>query len=1582
MSGWHRRFEGRVLVLGCAAFLMAVAPLQASRTDGTPAAVADLDQQASAPSGSAYLRGLLDRWRDQLAKDQADAAEQKRIYAAHLEQHPDSPIDPSLREANQAVGRVSAAWQVIEDLERGLGQLERAAAGPSPAGAPSGTAELAALEAEQALLIDLLSAWQKRKADSAERAARLKAEYAAHVRANPGSMIDRTGAEANQAVGEAEIADRLLVQISGRVAGLTGQVAKARQVLESPPPPIETQPPRPGTPPGEVPPLNPQPPRPPTTGGGAQGGPPASPTAPASPQPTGPRAFGVTASDIWEGEVTERGVQLTRKEAAVTGTRKSYESSAIVPYKAAVTGRFTATLSRESYRTAADIRARYAPYVGTRGYTEVRPIAFDGFQGFALVRPAAAAATACWMGGPACATAGAEIQGAAIRDGVAVDVAGVLNGSSSCPTEQADHTSFLLAQVNAGVSEVWAMIASLKVSAGAVRVTTTYTGPPLNSAKIPRVILTPPGLDRLNVGDTVAVRATVEDAEPGDAPFRFAWTGDHEGQGDTVTIRATKPGKYTLTVTATGSRGPVGMAALTYEVVDCRVEILRIKPVSGSLDLGATASFTAAIDPDRTNVVYRWHSDRNVTFSRLDDTNPSVEAVFPRPGTARIWVEVLEMREGRLASLCESAQMSIEVTRPRCDVSFNPPVVRPGQTSTATLRIVSELATLDVRWVLEGPAKLVTAAQDGRSVVVQADPDWIDGDPFPTVKALVRVPFHGDDVCDPEATLEVRLPGGAATAPPPTGCIWDAFTPDPRSFATQPGRVLPLRRDDLPAGAYTIWIGAAGPTGTLTPVAARAYGPYQLKGGSLYRALIVGRGSGREGAGPGAIELRWDEDPADLMAYERPGPARARIYARNEVAGTEWYAICAVPQGGAGPGGGAAAGKIAQAKAAWENGDVEGALAALAEARSLDPASEEARTLQADYQRRKTRIDSELARAREAARLGKLDDALAAAQNALQENPKHAVVVGFVRQVNQSKAEAAAGLAQVDRLMQSQDFQAAERALAPLKTSYPYYPPVMEMDRKLGEQRRTWDAAVNAALGEVRLTSERRDFREALELIAKIRRDMRLLPSHLDTLASLERHCSQMEGFKQRARDLFRSAEAKLKAFDYDGAVADLQEGFRVSNNLWNIYTDPTPQAANKLMQEAVAKQKRLAELVQQIRQAVGSEAAQTQAYIFERALTALDEAEGLKPGDRQLAEYRAALQAKLREKAARETAGKLRAEGQALQQQGKLREAVAKYTESLKYVPDPELERYIAQVETAATRQEEAARAEEAKRAAEAARAERERREEAARKAEEARKAAEAQRAAEAARAERERREQAAREAERKRQEAEKQAQANAPAPTPPSTPTTVKGNMWVRVGVERDEYKADPNNPWTRGCAWESGGQPGQVTVTTGAPGKGPYLSGSATWTEPPATLAPDAPVRMNLSLGMTSGANPGGHHLTAQCYFQGFGLEWNTGTASKLQQGTKDAVRVDQSTKPGAGDLLSGQIMPLGSNYARDGKIQLRCMVRAGCGSVSYRYIYEWRPNSGHAGDSTEPADVGARSREEPPGGGAAMPQTWLK
>jgi hypothetical protein len=123
---------------------------------------------------------------------------------------------------------------------------------------------------------------------------------------------------------------------------------------------------------------------------------------------------------------------------------------------------------------------------------------------------------------------------------------------------------------------------------------------------------------------------------------------------------------------------------------------------------------------------------------------------------------------------------------------------------------------------------------------------------------------------------------------PPPDCNWESFTPDIRSFATQPGRVFPLRQGDFPAGNYMIFVAPTGKNGLDAPNLAKAFGPYTLRSEKRYKSWIHTSGKA----------LGWEEESADLLRYGHPLPGFARIYFRNDVDGDEWYAICVLPAGG------------------------------------------------------------------------------------------------------------------------------------------------------------------------------------------------------------------------------------------------------------------------------------------------------------------------------------------------------------------------------------------------------------------------------------------------------------------------------------------------------------------------------------------------------------------------------------------------------------------------------------------------------------------------------------------------------------
>ncbi len=125
-------------------------------------------------------------------------------------------------------------------------------------------------------------------------------------------------------------------------------------------------------------------------------------------------------------------------------------------------------------------------------------------------------------------------------------------------------------------------------------------------------------------------------------------------------------------------------------------------------------------------------------------------------------------------------------------------------------------------------------------------------------------------------------PDDSKTAPTAPACAWDAFTMDPRQFATQPGGVLPMRRN-YRAGKYLIHIGPAGKNGLDVPPAEwRTFGPVEIKAGSKYAAIIKKGGT--------LVDLGWEGDSARLTMYSKPPEGHAAVYVRNDAA-DQWYAI-------------------------------------------------------------------------------------------------------------------------------------------------------------------------------------------------------------------------------------------------------------------------------------------------------------------------------------------------------------------------------------------------------------------------------------------------------------------------------------------------------------------------------------------------------------------------------------------------------------------------------------------------------------------------------------------------------------------
>lgn len=122
---------------------------------------------------------------------------------------------------------------------------------------------------------------------------------------------------------------------------------------------------------------------------------------------------------------------------------------------------------------------------------------------------------------------------------------------------------------------------------------------------------------------------------------------------------------------------------------------------------------------------------------------------------------------------------------------------------------------------------------------------------------------------------------------PGTFSRWDAFTPDPRQFAGQPGGVWPLRVIGYPnfvAGHYMIFVANAGPHGREIATW-NTFGPVHLIGGDRWQATLRPQ-----------AQLMMERNPATLINYTKPDQHHAMIYVRNDDRSV-WQAICVLPQG-------------------------------------------------------------------------------------------------------------------------------------------------------------------------------------------------------------------------------------------------------------------------------------------------------------------------------------------------------------------------------------------------------------------------------------------------------------------------------------------------------------------------------------------------------------------------------------------------------------------------------------------------------------------------------------------------------------
>jgi len=341
--------------------------------------------------------------------------------------------------------------------------------------------------------------------------------------------------------------------------------------------------------------------------------------------------------------------------------------------------------------------------------------------------------------------------------------------------------AYLITQGVAAQAEARAILASLRVGPDGEIKQEPYKGPNYDGSDLPKVTLSPPKLEKLRLGDTVKVTAEVHNDKPEDSPFTYNWGGTFDGKPEdakkkaAITIKPQKPGKYDLSVSVDGQRFNMGSASLQYEVADYKVKIERVpadmKPVPVGVKTGFKAILTMDGKPASGTFIYRWQPHPEVIFDKLDSNAPNVNASFPKPGKVKVWVQVLENRDGREATVAESAQLEIEVIKPQLELSFEPKEPFVGQELKAKLTVKPEVKEIDFRWMpVPDNARQTMESKDGREITL-----YLKDDKPTEIHVMARVPKSGEDLGEAKNIVKakkyaVNVTGPKAMGPKPK--VW------------------------------------------------------------------------------------------------------------------------------------------------------------------------------------------------------------------------------------------------------------------------------------------------------------------------------------------------------------------------------------------------------------------------------------------------------------------------------------------------------------------------------------------------------------------------------------------------------------------------------------------------------------------------------------------------------------------------------------------------------------------------------------------------------------------------------------------
>lgn len=196
----------------------------------------------------------------------------------------------------------------------------------------------------------------------------------------------------------------------------------------------------------------------------------------------------------------------------------------------------------------------------------------------------------------------------------------------------------------------------------------------------------------LTVGESVSATAT---ADGGKSPYHYAWSGEYQGQGQSVRFSPKKPGDQTLSVEVTDAKGNKDSANITFkvDVLKVTIEGLRDEVIYGT-------KLNLSVTPENHQIV--WRSEPAIGFTPQQSLGGKTIASFTGIGRVKVWA-VAQQNTG--AVIGESEKKEINVTPPKFEIIFDPPKGKVGDEITATVRTTPPMDKSLLKFVWESPRR-------------------------------------------------------------------------------------------------------------------------------------------------------------------------------------------------------------------------------------------------------------------------------------------------------------------------------------------------------------------------------------------------------------------------------------------------------------------------------------------------------------------------------------------------------------------------------------------------------------------------------------------------------------------------------------------------------------------------------------------------------------------------------------------------------------------------------------------------------------------------------------------------------------